>query len=145
MKPSIIYLGADHAGFELKEKIENWLLNNGYCVEDLSPTLTKGDDYPKIGFHLAKIVSKEPTSRGILICGSGVGVTIAANRVNGARAFTAHSVPEATRAREHNNANIISLSGWNMSAKKATTLLQIFFNTPFSKVSRHARRVKQLH
>lgn len=144
MPPSLIYLGADHAGFSLKEQLEPWLLDQGYCVEDLSPTYNARDDYPEIGFKVARAVAKDPASMGVLICGSGVGVAIAANRIKGARAFDAHTAKEAALAREHNDANIITLSGWHVNAKNAKALLKIFLTTPFSKAVRHHRRVTQL-
>ncbi len=144
MTPPIIYLGTDHAGFRLKEKVEAWLLDQGYCVEDLSPKYVAGDDYPKIGFKVAKAVARNKNALGVLLCGSSIGVAIAANRIKGARAAPVHSPGEAKLAREHNDANIITLAGWKMGASKATQLLRVFLKTPFSRATRHHRRVKQL-
>lgn len=145
MKKFAIYLGADHAGFELKEQIKHALLNSRYNVTDLSPKFLKDDDYPLPAKKVALAVSEDKNARGILICGSGIGVTIASNRVKGVRAFSAHNEAEIKLAREHNDANVIALSGWNTNLKTALKLLKHFFHTPASKASRHQRRIKQLN
>ncbi|MBU0540178.1 RpiB/LacA/LacB family sugar-phosphate isomerase [Patescibacteria group bacterium] len=139
-----LILGADHAGFELKEKLKKYLTAQKYKIQDLSPEFIADDDYPEIGKRVARMIAKNPLARGILICGSGVGVTIAANRIKGVRAFDAHSVEEVRLAREHNNANLITLSGWSMDARYALQLIAAFLSTPFSKAARHHQRVKQL-
>lgn len=156
-----IYLGADHAGFALKEKLKTWLTagrdtsrpyNNGrsamagrpYAIIDLSPRFRAGDDYPKHGFAVARRVAKTPGSRGVLVCGSGVGVAIAANRVKGARTFDAYDERAVKHAREHNDANVIALSGWHTPLSKAKKLVGIFLKTKFSSAARHHRRVRQL-
>lgn len=139
-----LILGADHAGFELKEKVRKSLVALKYKIQDLSPEFTADDDYPEIGKRVARMVAKDPQARGILICGSGIGIAISANRVKGARAFDAHTADEASLAREHNNANIITLSGWSMDTRYALKLISAFLSTPFSKAERHKRRVKQL-
>ena len=109
MKQSYIVIGADHAGFALKEKIKQALTSERMEVRDLTPNFVDGDDYPKVGFEVARAVSKNPKVRGILVCGSGVGISIAANRVKGTRAFDAHSVDEVeagarTQRREYHRA-----------------------------------------
>jgi len=139
-----LFLGADHAGFALKEKLKVALLDLGYEIYDLSPRFKEGDDYPLPAKNVATAVSKTRESRGVLVCGSGVGVSIAANRVKGVRAFHAHDAKETKLAREHNDANVIALSGWRMSKADALRLVQTFLKTPFSKAERHHRRVKQL-
>lgn len=144
MKRLTIYLGADHAGFALKEKVKTRLEAERMTVIDLSPTLNDGDDYPLEGKKVAEAVVAEPGTRGILVCGSGVGVSIAANRIPGARAFDAHSEKETILAREHTNANIMSLAGWSLKEKQAMKLIDIFLKTTFSAAKRHHRRVEQL-
>jgi ribose 5-phosphate isomerase B len=144
MKNIPIIIGADHAGFALKEKIKLSLAAKQVTLRDLTPTFVDGDDYPKVGFDVARAVSKNPKARGILVCGSGIGIAIAANRINGARAFDAHSVEEVKLAREHNDANVIVLSGWKMKNAEALKMIEAFLTTPFSKVVRHKRRVKEL-
>jgi ribose 5-phosphate isomerase B len=144
MKTQTIYLGADHAGFALKEKVKLGLLGLGHEVHDTSPRLKEGDDYPLRGRKVAKLVAKDAKSRGILVCGSGVGVAIAANRVKGVRAFDGHTVAEVKMAREHNDANVLTLSGWKTSVNDAMKLVDAFLKTPSSTAARHQRRIKQL-
>ncbi|MFH1839376.1 MAG: RpiB/LacA/LacB family sugar-phosphate isomerase, partial [Patescibacteria group bacterium] len=144
MKISKIYIGADHAGFKLKERIKQYLIDRGYDVHDVSLKFIPEDDYPKYGKAVAQAVAKDKEARGVLICGTGVGVSIAANRVKGARAFDAHTADEARLAREHNDANIIALSGWEMKLSDAMKLIRVFLKEPFADAERHHRRVKQL-
>lgn len=139
-----IYLGADHAGYRLKEKVKARLIADGHRVRDLSPTFKDGDDYPVPARAVATRVAKNKGSRGVLVCGSGVGMAIGANRVKGIRAFDAFDEKTVKLAREHNDANVIALSGWHLNASKAEKLLGIFFKTRSSSASRHRRRVKQL-
>lgn len=144
MKKTNLFLGADHAGFGLKEDLKRWLDKTGVGYKDLSPVYTDEDDYPEIAFAVAKKVARTKSTRGILVCGSGVGVSIAANRLKGVRAFDAFDEQTVKLAREHNDANVIALSGWHLTASEAQKLLKIFFATPFSKAVRHHRRVKLL-
>ncbi len=144
MKQHRIIIGADHAGFALKEKIKRSLVAEQVDIHDLTPVFVEGDDYPKVGYDVARAVSKNPKARGILVCGSGVGVTIAANRIKGARAFDARTVGETVLAREHNDVNIIALSGWKTKNTEALKMIEAFLKTPSSKSARHRRRVKQL-
>jgi ribose 5-phosphate isomerase B len=149
MPKPVIFIGADHAGFALKEEIKKLFGTGGfktrpYTVVDLSPKFVAGDDYPKHGFRVARHVAKTKEARGILVCGSGVGISIAANRVKGARAFDAYDSRTTKLAREENNVNIISLSGWHQTTEKAMTLVKLFMKTKFSNAQRHHRRVKEL-
>ncbi|GMU25998.1 RpiB/LacA/LacB family sugar-phosphate isomerase [Patescibacteria group bacterium] len=143
MKNPTIYIGADHAGFTLKEKLLPLLRKHGYDVQDMTPGFMEGDDYPPIGKTLARRIAGSK-SKGILVCGSGVGVAIAANRIKGARAVEAHSEHQVKKAREHNDVNILTLGGWNTTPAKALSLIRTFMQTPFSSAERHRRRVKQL-
>ncbi|MFA5184899.1 MAG: RpiB/LacA/LacB family sugar-phosphate isomerase [Patescibacteria group bacterium] len=144
MKNTTIYLGADHAGFGLKEELKPFLQKIGIIYMDLAPVFTDEDDYPQIATAVAKRVAKTKDALGVLVCGSGVGVTMAANRVKGVRAFDAYDEQTVKLAREHNDANVIALSGWRQSATEAKKLLKTFFATEFSKAPRHHRRVKML-
>lgn len=140
----MLFIAADHAGFALKEKLKRTLLKQKHIVHDLTPTFLDGDDYPEHGFAVAEAVRHHPEARGILICKSGVGITIAANRRDGVRALVAHTPAEAQLAREEDDANIIAFSGkWTKEAA-ALRILKTFFETPFSRAQRHRRRVKQL-
>lgn len=140
----VLFIGADHAGFALKEALLPYLHNLPVTLVDLSPKQIEDDDYPLIAKRVAQHVAKTPNARGILACGSGVGVTIAANRIKKIRAFDAFDEETTELAREHNDANIISLSGWRLEPKKARELIQLFLDTKPSTLQRHKRRIKQL-
>jgi len=144
MKTQTIILGSDHAGFALKEKIKRELLRRGHDVHDATPRFKAGDDYPLAARRVVKLVAKDAKSRGILVCGSGVGIAIAANRIKGIRAVDGHAPAEVKLAREHNDVNVLTLSGWKTNAKDAMKLADAFLATPFSNAARHRRRVKQL-
>ena len=139
-----IYLGADHAGFHLKEKIKAWMDKHAIAYEDLGNTaFNPDDDYPDYAEKVARAVVRN-NSLGILICGSAQGVCIAANKIKGARAAIPYSLKEARLAREHNDANIICLSGWFIHFHKATKIVEKFLTTPFSEAPRHRRRVEKI-
>lgn len=139
-----IYLGSDHAGFELKEKIKKWLKKENIPFTDLGNTvLDPKDDYPDFAKHVAQAVVKT-NSFGVLLCGSAQGMCIAANKIKGVRAVIPFSLKEARLAREHNNANIICLSGWYAHFHKAIKMLKTFLETPFSKEPRHVRRLNKI-
>ncbi len=138
-----LYLGADHAGWKLKETLKPLLKRLGYAVTDLTPMEMPGDDYPWIGVAVATKAVKDGT-RGILVCGSGVGVAIAANRVKGARAVEGHTTSQVKHAREHNDVNVLTLGGWTTSAATAMKLIKTFLATKASSATRHRRRIKQL-
>ena len=140
-----LFLGADHAGFTLKEAIKTGLAKKGIAAVDLSPTFKEGDDYPAIGKKVAAHVAKNKGARGLIVCGTGVGVAIAANRVNGVRAVDGHSVEEVKRTRNDEDVNVLTLSGWKMKPTMAMKIIDAFLATPFSTAERHRRRVKQLH
>ena len=139
-----IYLGADHAGFKLKEKIKVWMEKHAIAYEDLgNTTFNPDDDYPDYAEKVARAVVRN-NSLGLLICGSAQGVCIAANKIKGARAAIPYSLKEARLAREHNDANIICLSGWFIHFHKATKIIEKFLTTPFSQEARHIRRVNKI-
>ena len=128
----------------MKEELKPFLQKAGIIYMDLAPVFTDEDDYPQIATAVAKRVAKTKGALGILVCGSGVGVSIAANRVKGVRAFDAYDEQTVKLAREHNDANIIALSGWHLTVAEAKKLLKMFFATEFSKAPRHHRRVRLL-
>lgn len=141
----MIYLGSDHAGFELKQAVKGYLDKQEVAFEDLgNKELDKDDDYPDYGFAVAEAIRKEFGSYGILICGSAVGVCIAANKVPGVRAVSAHDAETARLSREHNNANVLCLSGWNQKIDDVIPLIDAFLKTPFSDEERHHRRVGKI-
>jgi RpiB/LacA/LacB family sugar-phosphate isomerase len=138
-----LYLAADHAGWKLKEAVKK-LLPKNTMVQDLSPVFKDGDDYPAIGKALAQKVAKTSGTRGVLFCGSGVGIAIAANRVKGARAMEGMSSAHIKRGREHNDVNILTIGGWDQSPKETVAFIKTFLTTKASSAERHKRRVKQL-
>jgi ribose 5-phosphate isomerase B len=138
-----IYLAADHAGFALKDRLKAHLTKQGNKVIDLTPIFKDGDDYPGVAKKLTDKLSK--SGRGILFCGSGIGVCIAANRVKGIRAAVGHSPEEIKLARQDDDINVLCLSGWNHADEtKAMKMINVFLKTKASMASRHVRRVKQL-
>jgi ribose 5-phosphate isomerase B len=142
MRP--IYIGADHAGFALKEKIKRWLEQKHVPYVDVgNKRLDPRDDYPDFAIPLAKKVVTEK-SLGILVCGSAQGMCIAANKIKGARAVVPYSLKEARLSKQHNNANIICLSGWFTHSHQAKKMIETFLTSPFSGEPRHVRRLGKI-
>jgi len=140
-----VHLGSDHAGFELKAKISARLRALGHEPVDHGPSAyVAGDDYPPYCLRAASAVVAEPGSLAIVIGGSGNGEAIAANKVRGTRCALAHSEETAKLAREHNDANVLSLGARMVSEESALRFVEIFVTTPFSNEARHARRIAQL-
>ena len=140
----MIYLGADHAGFPLKEKIKQFLKKKKLSYQDLSKQFNPTDDYPDVTKKVALAVKKDKTNTGILVCGTGVGIDMAANRFKGIRAAPVYDEYTAVQSRTHNDANIICLRGRKFPAKKALKLVDLFLKTPFSGEEKHKRRIKKL-
>lgn len=138
-----IYLGADHAGYKLKEKIKKYLEINGADYEDLGTDSEKRVDYPDYAKAVARKVVRNK-GRGILICGTGTGMAIAANRVKGARAVAAYDLYSAKMSRFDNDSNILALRGRNFLFKDIVKIMKVWFKTDFSKMARHKRRLLKL-
>lgn len=142
----IVYLGTDHAGFELKEAVKAHLEKGGYEVEDKGAIWYDGDDdYPDFIRPVAKAVSEDPTSRGIILGGSGQGEAMTANRYRGVRAAVFCGGPEdiITLTRKHNNANILSLGARFLTEEEALKAVTIWLETPFEG-GRHERRIRKM-
>lgn len=141
----MIYLGSDHRGFQLKEKLKQQLTEWGYDYEDLGPfEYNKDDDYPNFGEAVARKVASDNGSRGILICGSGVGINVTANKIDGVRAGTI-SGPEQARASVHDeNTNIVSLSADFLSDNKAIEITKAFLEAKYGKEERYERRLEEI-
>lgn len=137
-------MAADHAGFELKQALEAWLHTNGYQYEDLgADDLDPSDDYPKFAFALAnKVVGTG--ERGVIACGSGEGVCIAANRQRGIRAALAWDEEVAKASRNDDDSNILCLPARFIDSDLAIKILQTWLETPFSKEERHVRRIAEI-
>jgi len=160
----MIYLGSDHGGFDLKEKIKKWLTAEGFAWEDLGNTLyEKEDNYPQFAFAVAeKVVSEEKKlpmddlglrginipwkqrPKGILCCRSGAGMSIAANKVKGARVIAAFDPRSAKQSRLHNDANILALGSDWLEEYQVKKILSIWLTTEFTGEERHVRRLKQI-
>lgn len=140
-----IFIGADHNGYELKEKIEDYLKELGHEVVDKGDmALRPDDDFPMYAAHVATAVLAEGDSRGILLCGSGQGVCMAANRYKGIRASLVWDEDEAQSSRNDDDANIICLPARKIDFKKARQLIDTWLDTPFAGASRFQRRIKQI-
>ncbi len=140
-----VYLGSDHAGFELKSRVIEWLQGAGHEPVDCGPhAYADGDDYPPYVLRAAHGVAGDPGSLGIVIGGSGNGEQIASNKIPGIRAALAWTEETARLAREHNDANVLSLGARMYSVEDAIGFTRIFLSTPFSGESRHARRLAEI-
>jgi ribose 5-phosphate isomerase B len=140
-----VYIGSDHAGYELKNHLVSWLKDNGHEVVDHGPFVYDDeDDYPAFVIRAAKGVADDPGSLGVVIGGSGNGEQIAANKVRGVRAALAWSEDTARLARLHNDANVISVGARMHTPQEATRFVEIFLATPFSGEERHSRRIAQI-
>ncbi|HSW89477.1 MAG TPA: RpiB/LacA/LacB family sugar-phosphate isomerase [Patescibacteria group bacterium] len=141
----MIYLGCDHGGFQLKEKVKGWLHEWQMPFEDLGAiVLDPNDDYPDYAFAVAQKVVEDVQNRGILLCRSSGGMVIAANRIKGVRAVSVYDEKSAVHARHHNDANIIGISGDWTGENEAKELVHVFLSTPFSHGERHIRRIQKL-
>jgi len=135
-----IALASDHAGFELKEHVKQLLAADGHEVVDVGPDTDESTDYPRYARPAAELVASGDAERGVLVCGSGVGVSIVANKVTGVRAVNAHDAEEAQLAREHNDVNVVTLSGSRIESAQADEIVRAFIAGKFEG-GRHARRV----
>jgi len=140
-----IYLASDHAGFELKESIKNYLLNNQYTVEDMGTHSRDSVNWAEYGAKAARLVSENaPESRGILICGSGIGMSMIANKFKKIRAALCHNIYTVEMSRKHNNANILTLGARILKTADALAMVKVWLNTPFEG-GRHQDRIDYLH
>ena len=138
-----ILIASDHAGFELKEKLERQLVELGYRVEDLGPSTDASSDYADYAHPLAKRVSEGEADRGVLLCGTGLGMSYTANRYPHVRAAVAWTPEIASLAREHNDANVLVLPARFVGEDEGKAILTAWLETPFAG-GRHARRVAKI-
>ena len=140
-----IYLGTDHAGFELKEQIKSYLLEKGYGVEDCGALeFDKNDDYPDFVSKAASKTSEDPKSFSIVFGKSGAGECIVANKIKNIRAILGFSLKNVKLAREHNDANVLSLGSALVSEDLAKNLVTTFLQTQFTNEERHIRRINKI-
>ena len=143
----IIYLGADHRGFKLKETLKEFLLSvsGGYEVVDLGAvSYEEGDDYPDFAAAVAEKISAQLENKGILICGSGVGMDIVANKFTGVRSATALSIDQVYSARHDDDVNILTLAADFLDGDNIEKIVAIFVATPFAEEERYKRRLDKI-
>lgn len=140
----MIALGCDQAGYELMQEVKTYLTGNGYEFKDFGTYSIEAVDYPVYGKAVAKSVASGECERGIVICGTGIGISIAANKVKGVRAAVCTDCYMAEATRMHNDANVLALGARVLGKGLALKIVETFLNTPFSNAERHIRRVNML-
>ena len=138
-----ISIGADHAGFELKQKIKAHLEQRGIAVEDEGTASTESVDYPDYARKVGEAVAHKEADLGVLVCGSGIGMAIAANKVPGIRAANVSTEYEAEKSREHNDANVVTLGARILNEQQAVAIVDTFLKTAFAG-GRHEQRVEKI-
>ncbi len=139
-----IAIGSDHAGFAMKQAIVGLLSELGYSYEDFGCFSSDSVDYPDIARPVAEAVSQKKFDQGILICSTGIGMSIVANKVSGIRAALCHDTFSARRAREHNDANVLCLGAWIIGQGQMRDIVTTYLSTDFVG-GRHAKRVEKIH
>lgn len=142
--PLKVVIGSDHGGFQLKSEIVQLLSEMQVTYQDLGVFTPESADYPDIAAKVAGAVADGEFDRGILLCGTGIGVSIAANKIRGIRAALCHDTYSARMAREHNNSNILTMGGRVIGPDLAREIVKVWLETPFSAAERHARRVNKI-
>jgi ribose 5-phosphate isomerase B len=138
-----IAIGSDHAGFELKEKIKKYLDELGYKYKDFGTDSNESVDYPDYALKVAESVAKKEYDRGILICGSGIGMCMTANKVPGIRAALCHNIETAKLSREHNDANVLTFGARMIDENTAKDIVKVWLKTEFLG-DRHLRRINKI-
>lgn len=139
----IIAMGSDHAGYNLKEEIKAYLLEKGHTVKDCGTDSTESCDYPVFGRAAAEVVREEEAERAIVICGSGIGISIAANKVPGIRCALCSEPLSAELSRRHNNANALAIGARLIGSDMAKRIVDVFLSTEFEG-GRHQRRIDKI-
>ncbi len=141
----MIFIASDHRGFNLKQNIYKKLIEDGFEVINLgNHHLDPNDDYPDFAKSVAEAVATKPENRGILLCGTGIGVDIIANKIDGIRSALVSNVTSVKLAREHEDVNVISLPAESLDDGLAWEIIRTFLETPFSDKERHKRRLQKL-
>lgn len=139
-QPPTIVIGSDHAAFPLKERIKAHLIENGIPVEDVGTSSSESADYPQYGLAVARRVAEGDGLRGILLCGTGLGMSMVANRVGGVRAALCSEPFSAAMSRRHNDANVLVMGGRMIGETMALEIVRVWMETPFDG-GRHQRRI----
>ncbi len=142
--PVRIAIGSDHAGFELKQRLKEHLEAAGHLVEDVGTDSTEPVDYPDFAAAVAREVVHGQSERGIVVCGSGAGASIAANKITGARSAVVHDHYTAHQAVEHDDMNVLALGARVIGETTATEIVDTFVGATFSGEDRHARRLRKV-
>jgi ribose 5-phosphate isomerase B len=139
-------VAADHNGFELKNSLKEWLTGEGYSVTDFGPDqFDKTDDYPDFGIKVARAVAEKPGERlGVLVCGTGVGMAVVADKVLGVRAGLLHDPEMAMSARRDDDINVLALGAQHITLAKAQEVVRAWLSTEFSGEERHKRRIEKI-
>ena len=140
---TVIAVGADHAGFLLKQRLKEWLIAEGHRVMDAGTNSSDSVDYPDFAAAVARAVSAGEAERGLLVCGTGIGMVIAANKVPGIRAGVCGDVETARLSRQHNDLNVLALAGRTTPLDHAIAIVHAWFETPFEG-GRHQRRLTKV-
>lgn len=140
----MLAIGSDHGGFALKEQVKAYLLEKGYEVKDFGCYDLNSVDYPAYGHAVGKAVADGVCEYGIVICTTGIGISIAANKVPGVRCALCSEPHSARMTREHNNANVLAMGGGLIGTQMAFCIVDTFLNTAFSTEEKHHRRVEQI-
>ena len=138
-----IGIGSDHAGYRLKEELKKYLRKEGYAVVDFGTKSPKAADYPQYALRVAEAVGKKEANRGILICGTGLGMAIVANKIKDVRATCCNDLFSARLSRLHNDANLLTLGGRIIAFEFACEIVTLWLETPFSR-GKHSRRINQI-
>lgn len=139
-----IAIGSDHAGYQLKEEIKEFLKKEGFSVEDCGVYDANPSDYPDIAFRVAERVVRGEFDRAILVCGTGIGMCMAADKVPGVRCAVCSDETSARFARTHNDANILAIGARILGADLAKNIVKVFLSTSFSGEERHLRRIRKI-
>ena len=139
-----VAIGSDHGGFALKEQIVAHLKERGYEVEDFGTHTTDSCDYPDYGVLAAKAVADGTCDKGIVVCTTGIGISMAANKIKGVRCGLCHDVTTARLTREHNDANVLALGGGFIAPFLGLEMVDVFLTTPFSNEEKHIRRIDKV-
>lgn len=140
-----IAIGADHGGFLLKEEVKKHLENKGYVLKDFGTYSGDSTDYNEFAIAVAEAVSSKEYNRGILICGTGIGMSIMANKVSGIRAALVHDLFTAKATRLHNDSNVLTMGGRVIGGGLALEIVDIWLETEFSEQNRHERRIHKIN
>lgn len=139
-----IAIGSDHAGFHLKNRLRDMLRAEGHHVLDLGADSPEASDYPDFAAQVGRAVASGMAERGVLVCGTGAGICIAANKIPGVRAAAVSEPVTARLARSHNDANIVCIGERIVGPELAVEIVRVFLETPFSEGERHVRRINKI-